>query len=41
MSRFNLIDEKWIPVRYPDGRRDELGIRAVLLKAKQITAIEE
>ena len=41
MSRFNLIDEKWIPVRYPDGTRDELGIRDTLLKAKEITAIED
>lgn len=31
MSRFNLIDEKWIPVRFPDGARDELGIRDTLL----------
>ncbi|MDB6039987.1 MAG: type CRISPR-associated protein Cse1/CasA [Verrucomicrobiales bacterium] len=41
MSRFNLIDEKWIPVRYPDGSRDELGIRDTLLRAKVITAIED
>ncbi len=41
MSRFNLIDEKWIPVRYPDGRHDELGINTVLLKAKGIAAIED
>lgn len=41
MSRFNLIDEKWIPVRYPDGGRDELGIRDTLLRAKDITAIED
>lgn len=41
MSRFNLIDEKWIPVRLPDGTRKELGIRETLLRAKEITAIED
>ena len=41
MSRFNLIDEKWIPVRFPDGSRAELGIRDALLRAKEIAAIED
>lgn len=41
MSRFNLIDEKWIPVRYPNGARDELGIRDALLRAKEIATIED
>lgn len=41
MSRFNLIDEKWIPVRLPDGSRDELGIRDTLLRAKEIVGIED
>ena len=41
MSRFNLIDEKWIPVCFPDGSRDELGIRDTLLRAKEIAAIED
>ncbi len=41
MSRFNLIDEKWIPVRYPSGERDELGIRDTLLRAKEIATIED
>jgi len=41
MSRFNLIDEKWIPVRCLDGSRDELGIRDTLLRAKEIAAIED
>jgi len=41
MSRFNLIDEKWIPVRFPDGTRDELGLRDTLLRAKEIAAIED
>lgn len=41
MSAFNLIDEPWIPVRFPDGRREELGIRDVLLRSKEIAAIED
>lgn len=41
MRRFNLIDEKWIPVRFPDGTRDELGISDTLLRSKEITAIED
>jgi CRISPR system Cascade subunit CasA len=41
MSRFNLIDEKWIPVRFPDGQRGELGVRDTLLRSKEITAIED
>ncbi|PJC75381.1 MAG: type I-E CRISPR-associated protein Cse1/CasA [Syntrophobacterales bacterium CG_4_8_14_3_um_filter_49_14] len=41
MSRFNLIDEKWIPVRFPDGSRDELGIRDTLLRSGGIAAIED
>ena len=41
MSRFNLIDEKWIPVRSLDGTRDELGIRDTLLSSKEIAAIED
>lgn len=41
MSRFNLINEKWIPVRFPDGSREELGIRDTLLRSREITAIED
>jgi len=41
MSRFNLIDEKWIPVRYPDGTRNELGIQDTLLRSSEITAIDD
>jgi CRISPR system Cascade subunit CasA len=41
LSRFNLIDEKWIPVRFPDGSRAELGIRETLLRAKEIACIED
>lgn len=40
MSRFNLIDEKWIPVRFPDGTYDELGIRDTLLRSSGIATIE-
>jgi CRISPR system Cascade subunit CasA len=41
MSRFNLINEKWIPVRFLDGSRGELGIQDTLLRAKEIAAIED
>ncbi len=43
MSRFNLIDEKWIPVRFLDGTRDKegLGIREILLRARDIAGIED
>ncbi|MFA6998654.1 MAG: type I-E CRISPR-associated protein Cse1/CasA [Desulfosarcinaceae bacterium] len=41
MSRYNLVDEKWIPVRFPDGTRDELGIRDTLLRSKEIAVIED
>lgn len=41
MSRFNLIDEKWIPVRFTDGTRDELGISDVLLRSREIAVIED
>lgn len=41
MSRYNLIDEKWILVRFHDGTCDELGIRETLLRSKEIAAIED
>ncbi|MBI5016888.1 MAG: type I-E CRISPR-associated protein Cse1/CasA [Deltaproteobacteria bacterium] len=41
MSSFNLIDEGWIPVRFPDGRREELGLRDTLLRSREIAAIED
>lgn len=41
MSRYNLIDEKWIPVRFLDGTRDELGIGDTLLRSKEIATIED
>lgn len=41
MRRFNLIDEPWIPVRFPDGRRVELGVKDTLLRANEIAVIED
>lgn len=41
VSRFNLIDEPWIPVRWLNGERAELGIRDTLLRAKDIEVIED
>lgn len=41
MNQFNLIDENWIPVRFLDGRRAELGIQATLLRAEEIAVIED
>lgn len=40
-SHFNLIDEPWIPVRFPDGTRAELNLRDTLLRAKEIAVIED
>jgi CRISPR system Cascade subunit CasA len=40
-SRFNLIVEPWIPVRFPDGSRAELGVKETLLRAKEIAVIED
>ncbi len=41
MKRFNLIDERWIPVRLLDGSREELGLSDTLLRAREIQAIED
>ncbi len=41
MSRYNLIDEPWIPVRDLKGNRLELGIQETLLRAKELEAIED
>ena len=41
MSRFNLIDEKWIPVRFSDGTHGELGLCDTLLRSSEIAAIED
>lgn len=38
---FNLIEEAWIPVRYPDGRITELGLRETLLTAERIAEIQD
>lgn len=40
MSRFNLIDEPWIPVRFPGGTRN-LGLKDTLLRAEEILVIED
>ena len=41
MSRYNLIDENWIPVRFLDENRRELGIQETLTRANEIAAIED
>ena len=41
MSQFNLLDEKWIPVKFPNGTRDELGLSDVLLRSDEIAVIED
>jgi CRISPR system Cascade subunit CasA len=41
MSRFNLIDEKWIPVRFLAGGLDEVGIRDALLQSIKVEHIED
>jgi CRISPR system Cascade subunit CasA len=41
VSEFNLLDESWIPVRFLDGHRAELGIRDTLLRSKEIAEIED
>jgi CRISPR system Cascade subunit CasA len=41
MSRFNLIDEKWIPLRFLHGSRDTLSVRDTLLRSREIAAIED
>ena len=40
-SRYNLINEKWIPVRFLDGRRAEVGLSDALLQSEEIAAIED
>jgi CRISPR system Cascade subunit CasA len=40
MSRFNLIDEPWIPVRDLRGNRKELGIKETLLRSRELASIE-
>jgi len=36
---FNLLDEKWIPVLYADGRVERVGIRTALTDARAIRQI--
>jgi CRISPR system Cascade subunit CasA len=38
---FNLLDEKWIPVRYVDGRTDQLGLSHVFADAGRINGLAE
>jgi CRISPR system Cascade subunit CasA len=41
MSKYNLIDEPWIPVRDLKGSRKELGILETLTTAENISVIED
>jgi CRISPR system Cascade subunit CasA len=41
MRRYNLIDEEWIPVRFPGGTRGELRLCDTLLQSGEIEAIED
>lgn len=41
MRKFNLVDEEWIPVRFLNGDRRELGISDTLLRSREIAAIED
>lgn len=41
MSRYNLIDEPWIPVRDLNGRLSDLGIKDVLLRSRELATIED
>lgn len=35
-TSFNLIDDAWLPVRYADGREDQVGLRVALGEAPRI-----
>lgn len=41
MSRFNLIDEPWLPVRMGDNTRCRMGLRELLLNTRRIAVIED
>jgi CRISPR system Cascade subunit CasA len=41
VTEFNLVDEAWIPVLFSDGGRGDLGLRAVLSRARDIAGIED
>ena len=38
---FNLLDEQWIPVRYVNGRTDQLGLLRLFADASRIRALAE
>ena len=38
---FNLLDEKWLPVRYVDGRVEEIGLLQLFTESQQISALAE
>lgn len=40
-ARFDLLEEPWIPCETPAGGRIELGIRAVLHRAHELTALHD
>lgn len=41
-ARFNLVDERWIPCTWlRNGRRDELGLRDVLIHAPELREIDD
>lgn len=37
---FNLIDEPWLPVRFPDGDAGEVGLRDALVRAHEIAGLD-
>ncbi len=41
LPAYNLLDEKWIPVRFLDGRQDEVGLLELFEKADTIAALAE
>jgi len=41
MKKYNIIGEKWIPVRMLDGSYIALGIGDLFIRAKEIAAIED
>lgn len=41
MSKYNLIDESWIPVRDLKGNRKEIGIFEALTQAENISLVED
>jgi len=41
VSRYNLIDEPWIPVRDLNGNLSDMGIKDVLLRSRELATIED